>query len=138
MDILYLSADRLNEMQTICSDRLLERVLDSFRSKYRIVYDSKEHPKDLWCIDEFLKDPSCHRIYKAFVFEAFAFSGHGFFKFENGVDVFGDMSLLKELLDRNCILKEEYDAFVHMIYEARQGTKPLKFDLLDETENAPD
>ena len=136
MDILYLSANRLNEMQTICSDRLLNRVLDSFRSKYRIVYDSKDHPKDLWCIDEFLKDPSCHRIYKALVFEAFAFSGYGFFKFEDGVEVFGDMNLLKALLDRKCILYEEYAALVHMIYEATQGTEPLKFDLLDGIENA--
>lgn len=138
MDILYLSANRLNQLQTICSDRLLNRVLDSFRSKYRIVYDSKEHSEGLWCIDEFLKDTSCHRIYKAFVFVAFAFLG-GFFKFEDDVvDVFGDMNLLKELLDRNCILNEEYDAFVHMIYEARQDTEPLKFDLLDEIENAPE
>lgn len=136
MDILYLSSNRLNQLQTICSDRLLKRVLDSFRSKYHVIYDSKEHPQGLWCIDEFLKDPSCHRLYKVFVFVAFAFLG-GFFKFEDGIDVFGDMNLLKELLDRNCILKEEYDAFVHMIYEARQDAKPLNFDLLDEIEKAP-
>lgn len=66
----------------------------------------------------------------------FSFSGYGFFKSEDGMDVFGDMNLLKALFDRNCILEEEYAAFVHMIYEAQQGTKPLKFDLLDEIENA--
>ena len=46
------------------------------------------------------------------------------------------MNVLKALLDRGCILKEEYDAFAHLIYEARQENKPLKFDLMDEIENA--
>lgn len=46
------------------------------------------------------------------------------------------MNLLKALLDNGSILQEEYDAFVHLIFEARQGIKPLKFDLMDEIENA--
>ena len=59
-------------------------------------------------------------------------------RFDDSADVFGDMNLLKALLDKNCILKEEYDDFVHMIYEARQENQPLKFDLLEEIENAPE
>ena len=72
---------------------------------------------------------------KAFVFISFAFFG-GFFPFREGETLFGDMNVLKALLDRGCILKEEYDAFVHLIYEVRQENKPLKFDLMDEIENA--
>lgn len=135
MDVLYLSIQRLNQLRTICSDRLLLKVLQSFADNHKIVVSSKEQPSGLWCIETFLKEPPCHRLYKAFVFISFAFFG-GFFQFQEGETVFGDMNVLKVLLDRGCILKEEYVAFVHLIYEARQENKPLKFDLMDEIENA--
>lgn len=137
MDILYLSIPRLNQLRTVCSDRLLLKVLESFADKNKIIVSKKEQPSGLWCLGDYLKDSSCHRVYKAFVFVAFAFFG-GFFRFDDSADVFGDMNLLKALLDKNCILKEEYDDFVHMIYEARQENQPLKFDLLEEIENAPE
>lgn len=44
------------------------------------------------------------------------------------------MNLLKAFLDKDYIFQEKYDCFVHIIYEARQGIKPLWFDLLDEIE----
>lgn len=137
MDILYLSNERLNQLRQICSDNLLKKVLESFASKHRIIEGSKEHPSGLWCLEEFLKEPPCHRIYKAFVFVAFAYLG-GFFMFNEEPPLFGDMNLLKEMLVKGYIYQEEYDDFVHIIYEARQGIKPLWFDLLDVIENAPE
>lgn len=137
MDILYISVKRWEELRAICSEELLRNVFGPYAKKYTITISNKDHPSGLWCIGEFLKKPSVHRLNKIFVFVAFAYIG-GFFKFEESKDVFGDMNLLEELLTRNCIIKEEYDAFVHMIYEARQNIKPLKFDLFDEIENAPE
>ena len=137
MDLLYLSFPRLNQLRTVCSDRLLTKVFESFANEHKIIVSSKEQPSGLWCIEQFLKEPPCHRLYKAFVFVSFAFFG-GFFQFEEGQSLFGDMNLLKALLDKGCIIRDEYDSFVHLIYEARQGNKPLKFDLIDEIENAPE
>ena len=73
MDILYLSIQRLDQLRTICSDRLLLKVLQSFADNHKIVVSSKEQPSGLWCIETFLKEPPCHRLYKAFVFISFAF-----------------------------------------------------------------
>lgn len=137
MDILYISLKRWEDLRAICSKELLINVLTHYVENYTITISNKDHPSGLWCIDKFLKTPSVHRLNKVFVFVAFAYIG-GFFKFEESKDVFGDMNLLKELRTRNCILEEEYEAFVHMIYEARKGIKPLKFNLLDEIENAPE
>lgn len=128
MDILYLSIKRLNELRLICSDNLLLNVLEAFADGHKIIVSKKEQPSGLWVVNDFLKEPSTHRMNKARVFVAFAYCG-GFFQFEEGQNVFGDMNLLHELLQRNCILKEEYDDFISEIYNARQGIKPLHFEL---------
>lgn len=137
MDILYLSLERLFQLTTICSDRLLLNVLGSFENTHQLVLDSKKHPSGLWCVDKFLKEPTCHRINKVRVIVAFAYL-NGFFQFEDGIITFGDMNVLCELLKRNCILQEEYNAFVHIIYEARYENIPFKFDLYEEKTNAPE
>ena len=128
MDVLYLSIERLNQLRLICSGRLLLNVFSAFADNHRIIVSNKEQPSGLWVISDFLKESSTHRMNKTNVFVAFAYYG-GFFQFEEGQNVFGNMNLLNELLKRGCILKEEYDAFVSLIYEARQGIKPLMFDL---------
>jgi len=131
IDILYLSIERLTQLRTVCSDELLINVLEAFANNHKIIVSKKEQPKGLWCLDEFPKDSSTHRINKAFVFVSFAYFG-GFFQLEEGKTIFGDMNLLNELLNRHIILEEEYNAFIQMIYEARQGIKPLHFDLYAE------
>jgi len=128
MDILFLSTERLQQLRVICSDNLLRNVLESFADNHKIVVSSKEQPSGLWCLYDFLKEPPCHRINKARVFIAFAFCG-GFFQFEEGVNMFGDTNVLCELLKRQCITQDEYDSFIHSIYEARYEGKSLKFDL---------
>ena len=135
MDVLYLSIERLHQLRQICSDRLLLNVFGAFADSHRIIVSNKEQPSGLWVISDFLKEPSTHRMNKSYVFVAFAYYG-GFFQFEEGQNMFGEMNLLNELLKCKCILKEEYDAFVSLIYEARQGIKPLMFDL-EEIENTP-
>jgi len=80
------------------------------------------------CLDKFPKDGSVHRLNQAFIYVAFAYLG-GFFQFKEGLNVFGDANVLVELLKHGYILQEEYDIFVHLIYESRQGIKPLKFEL---------
>ena len=44
-------------------------------------------------------------------------------------NVFGDTNLLAELLKRDLIVQEEYNDFIHLIYESRQGIMPLHFEI---------
>ena len=128
MDILFLSIDRLQQLRTICSDELLLNVLENYSNKHRIIVSKKEQPSGLWRLDEFPKEGSVHRINQAFVYVAFAYLG-GFIQFEEGVNIFGDTNLLTELLKRGLIVQEEYNDFIHLIYESRQGIKPLYFEI---------
>ena len=62
---------------------------------------------------------------------AFAYCG-GFFQFDEGQNVFGDMNVLSELLQRGYINTDEYAYYTNLIYEARQNIKPLCFNLFVE------
>lgn len=127
MDILYISFERLNQLRAICSDELLINVLGQYADKHKLVISTNNHPSGLWCIDLFPKEGLVSRLNQAYVYVAFAYLG-GFFQFEEGVNVFGDMNLLSELLKRGMIVQDEYDTFVHMIYNARHNIESLKFN----------
>lgn len=131
MDIMYLSHARLKELRKICADQLILNVLEDYCQHYKIIVSNEEEPQGLWCINHYLNETSELKINKLHMFIAFAHCG-GFFQFEEGIPVFGDMNILSELLQREYINTDEYAYYTNLIYEARKYLKPLSFNLFVE------
>ena len=134
MDILYISIERIKQLLSICSEELLLNVFENYTKTNKIIVSSQGQPSGLWCLDRFPKEGSVHRLNQVYVYIAFAYLG-GFFQFQTGKNTFGDMNVLSELFHRNFLLQEEYDDLVHLIYESRQGTKPLHFEMYKDTKS---
>ena len=131
MDIMYLSLDRLKELRKVCADQLILNVLEDYCLYHKIIVSNEEHPQGLWCINHYLNDTNELKLNKLNMLIAFAYCG-GFFQFDEGITVFGDMNVLSELLQRGYINTDEYAYYTNLIYEAHQNIKPLCFNLFVE------
>lgn len=131
MDIMYLSVNRLKELRKICADQLILNVLEDYCQYHKIIVSNEGQPQGLWCINHYLNDTNELRINKLNMLVAFAYCG-GFFQFDEGQNVFGDMNVLSELLQREYINNDEYSYYTHLIYEARHNINPICFNLFVE------